>query len=150
MRGLAPGELHVARIQIWNEQRKIVYSTDSALIGHGAQGEPSAELARGAQGSTASEVISNRGDVEKQNRTARAAVRRPPRGVHADPGAGHAREPVGAFELYIPYAPVAAAIAHDTHRLYLVLVIGLTVLYAVLFRLVGERLARAATARRGG
>ena len=47
-------------------------------------------------------------------------------------------KPVGAFELYIPYAPVAAAIAHDTHRLYLVLVIGLTVLYGVLFRLVAS------------
>ena len=131
--GLAPGELHVARIQIWNEQRRIVYSTDAALIGKGAQGEPSAELSDALQGASASEVISDRGDVEKQNRP---LVRR-----YGDllevytPIRSGTGATVGAFELYIPYAPVAAAIAHDTHRLYLVLVIGLTVLYAILLPL---------------
>jgi diguanylate cyclase (GGDEF)-like protein len=137
VRGLAPGDLHVARIQIWNEQRRIVYSTDSALIGHGAQGEPSPELSRALQGSTASEVISDRGDVERQNR---ALVRRfgDLLEVYTPIRARGSRATVGAFELYIPYGPVAAAIAHDTHRLYLVLVIGLTVLYAVLFRLVAS------------
>jgi diguanylate cyclase (GGDEF)-like protein len=137
VRGMAPGELHVARIQIWNEQRIIVYSTDRALVGKGAQGEPSAELAAALQGGTASEVISDRGDIEKQNRPlvhrfgdlleVYTPIRS--RGTNA---------PVGAFELYIPYAPVAAAIAHDTHRLYLVLVVGLTVLYAILLPLVAR------------
>ena len=137
VRGMGPGDLHVARIQIWNEQRRIVYSTDSALIGHGAQGEPSPELSKALQGATASEVISDRGDVEKQNR---ALVRRfgDLLEVYTPIRAKGSGAPVGAFELYIPYAPVAAAIAHDTHRLYLVLVIGLTVLYAVLFRLVAS------------
>jgi diguanylate cyclase (GGDEF)-like protein len=134
---LAPGDLHVARIQIWNEHRKIVYSTDKALIGHGSEGEPSEELSQALQGATASEIISDRGDVEIQNRPLvhrfgdLLEVYTPIRA----PGTG---APVGAFELYIPYAPVAAAIAHDTHRLYAVLVIGLTVLYAVLFRLVAR------------
>ena len=137
VRGLAPGDLHVARIQIWNEQRTIVYSTDSALIGHGAEGQPAPELSEALQGATASEVISNRGDVEKQNR---ALVQRygDLLEVYTPIRAKGSRATVGAFELYIPYAPVAAAIAHDTHRLYLVLVIGLTVLYAVLFRLVAS------------
>ena len=135
--GLAPGELHVARVQIWNQQRKIIYSTDSTLIGHGAEGEPSAELGEALSGKTASEVISNRGDVEIQNR---ALVRRfgDLLEVYTPIRAQSTGKPVGAFELYIPYAPVAAAIAHDTHRLYLVLVIGLTVLYGVLFRLVAS------------
>ena len=137
VRGLAPGDLHVARIQIWNEQRKIVYSTDSALIGHGAEGQPAPELSEALEGATASEVISNRGDVEKQNR---ALVQRygDLLEVYTPIRAKGSGATVGAFELYIPYAPVAAAIAHDTHRLYLVLVIGLTVLYAVLFRLVAS------------
>jgi diguanylate cyclase (GGDEF)-like protein len=135
--GLAPGELHVARVQIWNQQRKIVYSTDSTLIGHGAEGEPSSELGDALNGTTASEVISNRGDIEIQNR---ALVRRfgDLLEVYTPIRAQSSGKPVGAFELYIPYAPVAAAIAHDTHRLYLVLVIGLTVLYGVLFRLVAS------------
>ena len=135
--GLAPGDLHVARIQIWNRDRKIVYSTDSALMGHGADGEPSSELGEALEGKTASEVISDRGNVETQNR---ALVRRfgDLLEVYTPIRAKGTGEPVGAFELYIPYAPVAAAIAHDTHRLYLVLVIGLTVLYGVLFRLVAS------------
>jgi diguanylate cyclase (GGDEF)-like protein len=136
VRGLAPGELHVVRIQIWNERRRIVYSTDPALIGKGAQGEPSAELSGALQGADASEVISNRGDIEKQNQP---LVRR-----YGDllevytPIRSSTGATVGAFELYIPYAPVAAAIAHDTHRLYLVLLIGLTVLYAILLPLVAR------------
>jgi diguanylate cyclase (GGDEF)-like protein len=137
VRGLAPGDLHVARIQIWNEQRRIIYSTDSALIGHGADGEPAPELSKALQGATASEVISDRGDVERQNR---ALVRHygDLLEVYTPIRAKGSGATVGAFELYIPYAPVAAAIAHDVHRLYLVLVIGLTVLYAVLFRLVAS------------
>jgi len=137
VRGLAPGDLHVARIQIWNEDRTIVYSTDSALIGHGAGGEPSSELGKALQGATASEVISDRGDVETQNRP---LVRKygPLLEVYTPIRSQGARAPVGAFELYMPYAPVAAAVAHDTHRLYVVLVIGLTVLYGVLFRLVAS------------
>jgi diguanylate cyclase (GGDEF)-like protein len=135
--GLAPGDLHVARIQIWNLNRTIVYSTDSALIGHGAEGKPSSELGDALEGKTASEVISDRGNVERQNR---ALVRHfgDLLEVYTPIRAKGAGKPVGAFELYIPYAPVAAAIAHDTHRLYLVLVIGLTVLYGVLFRLVAS------------
>jgi diguanylate cyclase (GGDEF)-like protein len=135
--GLAPGDLHVARIQIWNEQRRIVYSTDSALIGHGAEGEPSAELNEALHGKTASEVISDRGNIERQNR---GLVRRfgDLLEVYTPVRAKGTGKTVGAFELYIPYAPVAAAIAHDTNRLYLVLVIGLTVLYGVLFRLVAS------------
>jgi diguanylate cyclase (GGDEF)-like protein len=137
VRGLAPGDLHVARIQIWNEQRRIVYSTDAALIGRGAEGEPSAELSDALQGTPASEVIADRGDVERQNRP---LVRRygPLLEVYTPIRSPGTNAPVGAFELYMPYAPVAAAIAHDTHRLYLVLVIGLTVLYGVLFRLVAS------------
>jgi diguanylate cyclase (GGDEF)-like protein len=137
VRGLAPGDLHVARIQIWNRRRTIVYSTDPALIGHQAQGAPAPELGDALQGATTSEVISDRGNVEREHR---ALVRRfgdllevytpiRAKGTHA---------PVGAFELYIPYAPVAAAIAHDTRRLYLVLLVGLSVLYGVLFRLVAS------------
>jgi diguanylate cyclase (GGDEF)-like protein len=137
VQSLAPGDLHVARIQIWNEQRTIVYSTDKRLIGRGSGAQPSAELSQALQGGTASAVISGSSDVERQNR---ALVHRfgDLLEVYTPIRARGTRAPVGAFELYIPYAPVAAAIAHDTHRLYAVLLIGLTVLYAVLFRLVAS------------
>ena len=44
--------------------------------------------------------------------------------------------PAGAFELYLPYAPVAAAIKDDTRTLYLALIAGLALLYMGLFRVV--------------
>jgi diguanylate cyclase (GGDEF)-like protein len=136
VRGLAPGELQVARIQIWNDERRIVYSTEPALAGTGAQGEPPAELKDALRGADASAVISDRGDVERQNRP---LVHRYGELLEVyTPIRSGAGATVGAFELSIPYAPVAAAIAHDTHRLYLVLLIGLTVLYAILLPLVAR------------
>ncbi len=44
--------------------------------------------------------------------------------------------PDGVFEIYTRYAPVAATIKRDTTRLYLVLGVGLLLLYAALFRIV--------------
>ena len=45
---------------------------------------------------------------------------------------------IGAFEIYLPYQPIAQAIDHDTRRLYLTLAIGLVLLYLALFRIVAR------------
>ena len=42
----------------------------------------------------------------------------------------------GVFEIYTRYAPVAADITHEKHRLYLVLCLGLLLFYAAIFRIV--------------
>src|SRR5205085_8030638 len=47
-----------------------------------------------------------------------------------------ASRPTGAFELYLPYRPLAATIARQTRRLDLYLGGGLALLYLVLFRIV--------------
>ena len=55
--------------------------------------------------------------------------------------------PVGAFEIYLSYKPIAAAIAHDKRIIVLVVAIGLALLWAVLFRIVAtasKRLRRQA------
>ena len=44
--------------------------------------------------------------------------------------------PKGAFELYLPYLPIEAAVARGSRRLYLVLLGGLALLYVALFRIV--------------
>ena len=54
--------------------------------------------------------------------------------------------PDGAFEVYTPYAPVAAAIAHDTQRLYLALAVGLLLFYAAAVPDRGRGFAAAAPA----
>src|SRR5207247_7492537 len=41
--------------------------------------------------------------------------------------------PSGAFELYLPYAPVQAASDHESNQLYLLLAAGLTLVYASMF-----------------
>jgi diguanylate cyclase (GGDEF)-like protein len=45
-------------------------------------------------------------------------------------------EHVGAFEIYVPWTPIASQIQANTRRLLLVLVGGLVLLWAVLFRIV--------------
>src|SRR4051812_44845639 len=49
---------------------------------------------------------------------------------------GPGRAPDGVFEIYTRYAPVAESIRRDTLRLYLVLGVGLLLLYGALFRIV--------------
>jgi diguanylate cyclase (GGDEF)-like protein len=47
-------------------------------------------------------------------------------------------EPAGAFELYLPYEPIAARVDADTRRLYIVLAGGLAMLYLMLLPIVGR------------
>jgi diguanylate cyclase (GGDEF)-like protein len=47
-------------------------------------------------------------------------------------------EPSGAFELYLPYEPIAARVEADTRRLYIVLAGGLAMLYLMLLPIVGR------------
>ncbi len=48
------------------------------------------------------------------------------------------RDPTGVFEVYMPYAPIAAQIEKDSRRLYPVLIAGLALLYLVLFPIVAR------------
>ncbi len=72
-------------------------------------------------------------------------------GAHEDlPGTGRIYEvyvplrllgddaPAGVFEVYMPYAPIAAQIDKDSRRLYPVLIAGLALLYLVLFPIVAR------------
>jgi diguanylate cyclase (GGDEF)-like protein len=48
------------------------------------------------------------------------------------------REIGGVFEVYMPYAPIAAQIKKDSNRLYPILIAGLALLYLVLFPIVAR------------
>jgi diguanylate cyclase (GGDEF)-like protein len=124
---VAAGE--VARIKVWNRDSSVVYATDHSIIGkHFEEGDD--ELEEALDGETVSDVD----DLKKPENAgdrhfgSLLEVYTP---VRFAPG-----EPAGAFELYLPYRPIAAGIAHDTHRLYLFLAAGLTILYLLLFRIV--------------
>ena len=102
------GTDEVARIKLWNREGRIVYSDDASLIG---RRYPPVGRARGS--------VRRRGRVggvrARRGRTGeRAPLRRARRGVR--PAALRPDgPPVGAFEIYLPYAPVAAR-SHDTRR----------------------------------
>ena len=134
----------VARIKLWNRADRIVYSDDRSIVNH--RFPPSEELVSALGGHVASEVS----DANKAENT----------GEH---GYGQLLEvyvpllfsagavPAGAFEIYLPYRPIAAAINRDTKKLYLILFGGLALLYAALFRIVAaasRRLRRHAAENR--
>src|SRR5919201_2387778 len=124
----------VARIKVWNRAGRVVYASDHAIIGKSFP--PSDELGEALRGETASEVS----DLEKAEN---AGDRRFGQllEVYTPLRFETGHEPAGAFELYLPYRPIAAAIGHDTERLSFVLLGGLALLYLLLFRIV----ARAST-----
>jgi diguanylate cyclase (GGDEF)-like protein len=123
----------LARIKIWNNQRKIIYSDDHSLIGqspntsgdddlHDAlEGQPDpAEVMTPALGTeTASEVGLGR----------LVEVYVPLRFVPSGP-------PAGAFEIYLSYRPIAAALSNDKRMIALLIAIGLGLLWAILYRIV--------------
>jgi len=129
----------VARIKIWNRAGRVVYSDNRRIVGRSFPA--SDELEAALAGRVASE-ISHLEKAEGDRGYSQLLE------VYVPLRFGSEARPAGAFELYLPYAPIAAAIERDTKRLYLVLLGGLILLYGALFRIVGRasgRLRRQAT-----
>ncbi len=125
----------IARIKIWNRDGAAVYATDHAIIGK--RFPLSDELRAALAGRTASEVSDLRKAENAGDRRfgELLEVYTPLRFAPGGPVAG-------AFEVYLPYLPIQAAIDHDTTRLSLVLLAGLALLYLALFRIVASASTR--------
>jgi diguanylate cyclase (GGDEF)-like protein len=108
----------LAQVQVINTHRRVIYSNHHALIGKAADRAPG--LTAALKGQTTADVVGGRKMIESFVPLRFSSI-----------GA-----PDGAFEVYTRYAPVAAAIAHDTHRLYVALAVGLALFYMLLFRIV--------------
>ena len=128
----------IVRMKVWNRQHWVVYSDNQNL--RGKWFPSSAQLTGALQGATSREItdLTQPEEQEERNFGRLMAVYVP---LHAAPGADRftddATQPVlGAFEIYVPYAPIAASIRGDEHRLYLALALALTALYLGQFRLV--------------
>lgn len=118
----------VIRVKIWNRNGVVVYSDEPGVIGRSFPA--SDELADALKGESRSE-LSRLDKIE--NRTERGQgraievyvpLRFPPNGA-----------PDGAFEMYLSYAPVEAAVARDTRQMYSLLLAALTLLYFALIRI---------------
>lgn len=119
----------VARVKIWNQEGRVVYSDDRSILGRSFPA--SDDLEQALEGRVVSEVTSLEGAEERgERRHGRLLeVYVPIRFTAGGP-------PAGAFEVYLPYQPVQAAIDQDTWRLFLVLLGGLVLLYATLLPIV--------------
>jgi diguanylate cyclase (GGDEF)-like protein len=134
----------VIRLKIWNRDARVVYSDDPELIGR--LYPASEDLREALEGEVAAEVsgLEEAEDASERGRGPLLEVYVPLRFSASD-------APEGAFEVYIPYGPVAEAINRDTTRLSLILVAGLALLWAALFRMVmaaSRRLQRQAEENR--
>jgi signal transduction histidine kinase len=127
----------VRRLKIWNKSGTIVYADYHAIIGRTFEIEE--DLAEALEGHSSAGITDghspeNAGD-DLEGPLIEVYV---PLVFQGD------STPSGAFELYLPYAPVQAAINGELQQLYIVLAAGLTLFYASMFpvALVAERWRR--------
>jgi diguanylate cyclase (GGDEF)-like protein len=123
----------LARIKIWNTHHTVIYSDDHSLIGRTFQVDNDDDLLNALAGKPGdAEVItpSPQGETASEVGLGQLVeVYVPLRFARAEP-------PVGAFEIYLSYRPIAAAIVDDKRMIVLVIAAGLFLLWAVLFRIV--------------
>src|SRR3954469_15624416 len=110
----------VKEIRIYSAHRRVVYSDNRRAVGTVESSDEGLTTAIG--GHTHADVTNSRGGVIE---------------VYVPLRYGDAGTPaVGAFEVYLDYAPVAAGIRADTNRVFLLLCLGLLLVWGVLFRIV--------------
>src|ERR1700682_328735 len=111
---------NLARLKIWNARYVTVYSDDHLVIGH--KYPPSDELRSALAGRPApAKVISPAPHNENASEFGLGRlveVYVPLRFTPSGP-------PAGAFEMYLSYAPIAAAISRDKREIALLVAIGL-------------------------
>lgn len=127
----------LARINIWNQQHRVVYSNDHSLIW---KSFPSSDELNDALNGISRSAVTTPSREENASLISFGQVLE----VYVPLKLQGSSVPDGAFEIYIPYRPIAAGILRDELAVLGVLGLGLLLLYALLFRIVTQ------TARRLG
>ena len=127
----------VRRIKVWNQDGTVVYSDNQALIGRTFQ--PDDDLKAALAGLSSASVTDGRDEENSGDNLAGPLIQ-----VYVPLVFAGTSSPAGAFELYLPYAPVQAAIDSESNQLYLVLAAGLSLFYLSMFPVVllADRLRR--------
>jgi diguanylate cyclase (GGDEF)-like protein len=123
----------LARIKIWNIGHTVVYSDDHRLIGRTFPGVGDLEEALVGRSQSA-QVITPSPHGETVSEVGLGQLLE----VYVPLRFAASAQPAGAFEIYLSYKPIAAAIAHDKRVIVLVVTIGLALLWAILFRIVAR------------
>ena len=116
----------VERIKVWNREGTIVYSDNHTLIGKTFPIDD--ELSDALKGTSRAGITSGH-DAEN----AGDYLNGPLLQVYVPLVFNGNSSPSGAFELYLPYAPVQAAIDRESGQLYALLAAGLTLFYVSMF-----------------
>jgi diguanylate cyclase (GGDEF)-like protein len=123
-------DLDPVELTIFNRDRTIVYSEEQERIGTTST---SRELDQVLNGEVVSGFSSSAGDTAGSEDGERQLLE-----VYVPIQYEGSDSPDGAMELYLPYAPVAAAVSEDVRTLTVTLVVGLAVFYGVLFRFIAS------------
>jgi diguanylate cyclase (GGDEF)-like protein len=128
---------NLARIKIWNIGHTVIYSDDHGLIGRTFPGVGDLEEALEGKSQDAQVITPDpRGETASEVGLGELLE------VYVPLRFAASAQPAGAFEIYLSYKPIAAAIAHDKRVIVLVVAIGLALLWAILFRIVAQASTR--------
>ncbi len=123
----------LARIKIWNAHYKVIYSDDHSLIGRTLT--PSDDLVNAlANRPNDAQVVSPELHTETASEIGLGQLVE----VYVPLRFSASGPPEGAFEIYLSYRPIAAAIAADKRTIALLVAIGLALLWAILYRIVAR------------
>jgi signal transduction histidine kinase len=119
----------VRRLKIWNRNGTVLYSDNHALINRTFEIEE--DLAEALEGHSSADITDGHSPENVGDDLEGPLIE-----VYVPLTFEGDSEPSGAFELYLPYAPVQSAINGELQQLYIVLAIGLTLFYASMFPVV--------------
>jgi diguanylate cyclase (GGDEF)-like protein len=123
----------LARIKIWNAKNEVIYSDDHQLIGR--QISPSDDLRDALAGKPhPAEVVTPNAHTETASEVGLGQLVE----VYVPLHFTATGPPAGVFEIYLSYKPIAAAISRSEHMIVLLIICGLTLLWAILFRIVAR------------
>src|SRR3954447_8576209 len=128
----AHAQNRIARMKIWSRSGQIVFSDDHAAIGRKFEVED--DLKEAFAGDTHSAIAHGHTAEQQGERKLGALLEAYVPLRFGSPSS----KPAGAFEIYMPYAPVAAAAARDVRKVYALVAGGLTLLFLLLYRIVGR------------
>src|SRR4051794_6276966 len=122
----------LARLKVWSLSGQIVYSDDHSAIGRKFEAED--DLKEAFAGDTHSAIATGKAIEQQSERKLGTLLEAYVPLRFGSPSA----KPAGAFEIYVPYAPVAAAAARDVRKVHALVAGGLTLLFLLLYRIVGR------------
>jgi diguanylate cyclase (GGDEF)-like protein len=128
----ARSQNRVARLKVWSRSGQIVYSDDRGAIGRKFEIEDDLREAFG--GSTHSAIATGKSAEQQGERKLGTLIEAYVPLRFGSPSS----KPAGAFEIYMPYAPVAAAAARDVRKVDAFVAGGLTLLFLLLWRIVAR------------